>query len=96
MLRTVLPSSPLWSPQKKKKNNNNNDNDNNNNNNNNNENAGPSARTGACAAVVDGRMWVFGGLDMERGFLNDLYCFSIGTLSLACLLAGGNSALALS
>jgi len=51
---------------------------------------GPSARTGACAAVVDGRMWVFGGLDMERGFLNDLYCFSIAEGAWEQVHATGN------
>lgn len=24
-------------------------------------------------------MFVFGGMDMERGFLDDFYCFNIGT-----------------
>lgn len=48
--------------------------------------AAPSARTGACAAAVDGRLFVFGGMDMEQGFLDDFYTFDVGMFILTCLL----------
>ncbi|KAJ6228967.1 rab9 effector protein [Anaeramoeba flamelloides] len=41
----------------------------------------PSARSGHSAAVIGNQFWVFGGRGKTQGFLNDLHCFDINSMT---------------